>query len=62
MDDKKPDNMEALEPVKSVAQGTVDILASNEVVVDQAIDAIGMGRYQWELLFSCGFGFLVDQV
>ncbi|OJJ61376.1 hypothetical protein ASPSYDRAFT_56700 [Aspergillus sydowii CBS 593.65] len=54
--------MEALEPVKSVAQGTVDVLASNEVVVDQAIDAIGMGRYQWQLLFSCGFGFLVDQM
>ena len=54
--------MEALEPVKSVAQGTADVLASNEVVVDQAIDAIGMGRYQWQLLFSCGFGFLVDQV
>ncbi|KAL4906962.1 hypothetical protein BDW74DRAFT_167020 [Aspergillus multicolor] len=48
--------------MRSTTQGTVDVLASNQLVVDQAIDAIGMGRYQWQLLFSCGFGFLVDQM
>lgn len=35
---------------------------NNEQVVSQAIEAIGMGRYQWSLAASCGFGFLVDQV
>ncbi|KAL4805427.1 major facilitator superfamily domain-containing protein [Aspergillus unguis] len=54
--------MGSRESVKSPAQGNVDILASNQLVVDQAIEAIGMGRYQWQLLFSCGFGFLVDQI
>ncbi|KAL4884968.1 major facilitator superfamily domain-containing protein [Aspergillus karnatakaensis] len=54
--------METCQPTASVAPGTVDFLASNQLVVDQAIEAIGMGRYQWQLLFSCGFGFLVDQM
>ncbi|KAJ0123908.1 hypothetical protein J7T55_012380 [Diaporthe amygdali] len=31
-------------------------------VVQQAIETIGMGKYQWLLAFSCGFGFLVDQM
>lgn len=62
LEDKKPDNMETCQSVRSMAQGTVDVLASNQLVVDQAIDTVGMGRYQWQLLFSCGFGFLVDQV
>ncbi|KAL5342056.1 major facilitator superfamily domain-containing protein [Aspergillus crustosus] len=62
IDDKKPENIEACHPMESVAQGSVDVLASNQLVVDRAIDAIGMGRYQWQLLFSCGFGFLVDQM
>ncbi|KAL4937858.1 hypothetical protein BDV06DRAFT_232288 [Aspergillus oleicola] len=47
---------------KRVAQSAVDAMASNQLVVEQAIEDIGMGRYQWWLLFSCGFGFLVDQV
>ncbi|KAL3434039.1 major facilitator superfamily domain-containing protein [Aspergillus tetrazonus] len=54
--------MKTCQSVRSMAQGTVDVLASNQLVVDQAIDTIGMGRYQWQLLFSCGFGFLVDQM
>lgn len=35
---------------------------NNEQIVSQAIEAIGMGRYQWSLTASCGFGFLIDQV
>jgi hypothetical protein len=35
---------------------------TNEQIVSQAIESIGMGRYQWSLAASCGFGFLVDQV
>lgn len=32
------------------------------VFISSAIETIGMGRYQWQLLFTCGFGYLVDQV
>ncbi|KAL4987021.1 hypothetical protein BDW68DRAFT_161901 [Aspergillus falconensis] len=41
--------MEACHFVQSMAQGTVDALASNQLVVNQAIDAIGTGRH----LCSC---------
>lgn len=34
----------------------------NETIVQDAIEAIGMGRYQWKLMVSCGFGFIADQV
>lgn len=34
----------------------------NVALVQDAIEAIGIGRYQWQLLVSCGFGFVVDQV
>ena len=34
----------------------------NAAVIQDAIEAIGMGRYQWQLMISCGFGFVVDQV
>ncbi|CAI7657500.1 hypothetical protein PCG10_003570 [Penicillium crustosum] len=64
MDDEKPENvkMEPLDAAISVTHGNVSVLASNELVVDHVIEAIGMGRYQWQLLFSCSFGFLVDQM
>jgi hypothetical protein len=35
---------------------------SNEALIQDAIEAIGMGRYQWKLMASCGFGFIADQV
>ncbi|KAF5644097.1 synaptic vesicle transporter SV2 [Fusarium sp. NRRL 52700] len=34
----------------------------NDEVITQAIQAIGFGKFQWQLTFSCGFGFLVDQM
>lgn len=34
----------------------------NEMVARHAIETIGMGLYQWQLLVSCAFGFVVDQV
>jgi hypothetical protein len=34
----------------------------NHEVINKAIEAIGFGKFQWQLTFSCGFGFLVDQV
>ncbi|CAK5273982.1 unnamed protein product [Mycena citricolor] len=30
--------------------------------LDKTIDRIGMGRYQWALLFLCGFGWLADNM
>ncbi|KAH8896209.1 putative sugar transporter [Thozetella sp. PMI_491] len=35
---------------------------ANLVFIENAINTIGMGSYQWRLAFSCGFGFLVDQM
>jgi hypothetical protein len=35
---------------------------SNIAVIHDAIENIGMGRYQWGLTLSCGFGFIADQV
>ncbi|EQB50995.1 major facilitator superfamily transporter [Colletotrichum gloeosporioides Cg-14] len=31
-------------------------------VIDEAVEAIGFGRFQWQLALSCGFGFLADQM
>ncbi|KAL3490022.1 major facilitator superfamily domain-containing protein [Aspergillus germanicus] len=54
--------MDRTKSARSVVQGTVDAHETNQLVVHQAIEAIGMGRYQWGLLCSCGFGFVVDQM
>ena len=37
-------------------------VATNLGLVDETIEAIGFGKYQWQLTVTCGFGFLVDQV
>lgn len=34
----------------------------NVAVINNAIEMCGMGRYQWQMFFTCGFGFFVDQV
>lgn len=34
---------------------------TNIVVVEQIIEAIGMGVFQWKLALTCAFGFVVDQ-
>jgi hypothetical protein len=60
--EKKSEEMNRIKSARSVVQGTVDAHETNQLVVHQAIEAIGMGRYQWGLLCSCGFGFVVDQV
>ncbi|KAH7173167.1 putative sugar transporter [Fusarium flagelliforme] len=31
----------------------------NHEVINKAIQAIGFGKFQWQLTFSCGFGFLM---
>lgn len=44
----------------SHAEGEVENV--NLALVAEAIEAIGFGKYQWQLTLTCGFGFLVDQV
>lgn len=46
-----PDNTHALSEVET-----------NLRAIDEAVDAIGFGKFQWQLALSCGFGFLADQV
>ncbi|KAI1045074.1 hypothetical protein LB505_009398 [Fusarium chuoi] len=59
----------SLDHVPSHANGTVATIDGidpatlhNDEVITQAIQAIGFGKFQWQLTFSCGFGFLVDQM
>ncbi|KAF5563453.1 major facilitator superfamily transporter [Fusarium napiforme] len=61
----------SLDHVPSHANGTVATIDGidpatihNDEVITQALQAIGFGKSQWQLTFSCGFGFgfLVDQV
>ncbi|KAF9883609.1 hypothetical protein FE257_003116 [Aspergillus nanangensis] len=62
--DKKP---EQLTHQPSLAEGTVSppnaetCLELNQALIHNAIERIGMGRYQWQLMVSCGFGFIADQ-
>ncbi|KAH6884854.1 putative sugar transporter [Thelonectria olida] len=58
-----------IERVSSHSKGTVISLdgAASEMdynlkQVEEVIEAIGFGKFQWMLTFSCGFGFLVDQM
>ncbi|KAM0546949.1 hypothetical protein ACHAPJ_010609 [Fusarium lateritium] len=58
-----------LNHVSSQGNGTVATLEGvdaatlhNHEVINKAIEAIGFGKFQWQLTFSCGFGFLVDQM
>ncbi|KAE8163824.1 major facilitator superfamily domain-containing protein [Aspergillus tamarii] len=52
----------------SLAEGTVTSHQGanppdfNQLAINNAIEAIGMGRYQWQLMVSCGFGFIADQM
>ncbi|KAE8361094.1 major facilitator superfamily domain-containing protein [Aspergillus caelatus] len=52
----------------SLAEGTVTSHQGanppdfNQLAINHAIEAIGMGRYQWQLMVSCGFGFIADQM
>lgn len=65
MDDEKKYE---LTNIPSVSEGQIDqkvsdsLPSSNVILIQDAIESIGMGRYQWQLMVSCGFGFVVDQV
>lgn len=30
------------------------------LLIEQEMDACGMGKYQWQIWFLCGFGYLID--
>ncbi|KXH25724.1 hypothetical protein CSAL01_04916 [Colletotrichum salicis] len=34
----------------------------NLKVIEEAVEAIGFGKFHWQLTMSCGFGFLADQM
>lgn len=51
-----------VDPGILVSESTANVRDLNRSIVNHAIEAIGMGRYQWKLTVSCGFGFVVDQV
>ncbi|KAF7556450.1 hypothetical protein G7Z17_g1442 [Cylindrodendrum hubeiense] len=67
---EKRDSMaKPIERVSSQGKGSIspvqDVhgdIVTNNVIVDETIEAIGFGKFQWQLTFSCGFGFLVDQM
>lgn len=62
--DQKPTD---LSQIRSEAMGEVDISYHDQqkynlLLTNDAVEKIGMGRYQWQMCFTCGFGFIVDQV
>ncbi|KAH7405625.1 sugar transporter [Phaeosphaeria sp. MPI-PUGE-AT-0046c] len=40
----------------------IDATKHNLAVLNQTIESLGFGKYQWKMFFTCGFGFLVDQM
>lgn len=63
-----PEKKDELAQTASVSEGKTaphygpEPCSPNDIVIQNAIETIGMGRYQWQLLASCGFGFIADQV
>lgn len=43
-----------------IPESIANVAHLNRSIVNHAIEAIRMGRYQWKLTVSCGFGFVVD--
>jgi len=42
--------------------GTDVVFEVQAGMINQAIQTIGMGKYQWHLFVMAGFGWLIDQV
>lgn len=45
-------------------KGNTDHLAASQVkskLINKAIQDIGMGSYNWQLFFLCGFGWFADK-
>lgn len=60
-DFEKPDVVEE-DFAAGASQGTLVNRAENLKLVGESVDAIGFGKFQWQLTLTCGFGFLADQV
>lgn len=56
-----PAPQEKFEHGTVVAESLANAVDPNRAVVEHAIEAIGMGRYQVNMTILCGFGFVVDQ-
>lgn len=64
---KEVKDLKELHP--TVTQGQGDFFAASEhamrhniAMYNHTIETLGFGRYQWGMFFTCGFGFMVDQV
>lgn len=60
-------SLDLVQTTKSMEEGQVVedeeyVTQHNTAIFNQAIESLGFGRYQWKMFFTCGFGFLVDQV
>ncbi|KAK1637553.1 major facilitator superfamily domain-containing protein [Colletotrichum phormii] len=42
--------------------GGLNDVEQNLKVIEEAVEAIGFGKFHWQLSMSCGFGFLADQM
>ncbi|KAF0324359.1 major facilitator superfamily transporter [Colletotrichum asianum] len=71
--EKGDDLGKPITPIQSNGRGTTVEYTSNNThalsevetnlrVIDEAVEAIGFGKFQWQLALSCGFGFLADQM
>lgn len=62
IDDKDPAQIDQMQSNIEGSMSVVQIDKNNLDRVGEAIEAIGWGKYQWQLAVTCSFGFLVDQV
>lgn len=44
-----------------VFPSSTNTLAVKSKLINKAIQDIGMGRYNWQLFFLCGFGWFADK-
>lgn len=66
----KDDLGNAIAPIPSNTLGSIaefktgglSDVEQNLKVIEEAVEAIGFGKFHWQLTMSCGFGFLADQV
>ncbi|KAG7062198.1 hypothetical protein JMJ76_0006476 [Colletotrichum scovillei] len=66
----KDDLGNAIAPIPSNTLGSIaefktgglSDVEQNLKVIEEAVEAIGFGKFHWQLTMSCGFGFLADQM
>ncbi|KXH45104.1 hypothetical protein CSIM01_01233 [Colletotrichum simmondsii] len=52
----------ALGSIAEFKTGGLSDVEQNLKVIEEAVEAIGFGKFHWQLTMSCGFGFLADQM